>query len=93
MYIQKMEGNSKIPAVVVSKDVVMHSIKSNNLSVFDGKKYYNLFDERREFPLGADDIYLNTMLLYVVMIEMSIMVIKVLEYENQIDTYQNIWLR
>ena len=55
MYIQKMEGNSKIPAVVVSKDVVMHSIKSNNLSVFDGKKYYNLFDERREFPLGADD--------------------------------------
>ena len=54
MYIQKMETNSKLKSVIISKDVTMHTIKSKNIYIYDGKKYYSLNEDTREYPLGAD---------------------------------------
>ena len=54
MYIQKMETNSKLKSVIISKDVTIHMIKSKNVYIYDGKKYYSLNEETREYPLGAD---------------------------------------
>ena len=56
MYIQKMQANSSIKSVIISKDLVMHMLKVRNCSIFDGKKLYTLEEAYREYPFAQHDV-------------------------------------
>lgn len=56
MYIQKMQVNSSIKSVIISKDLVMHMLKVRNCSIFDGKKLYTLEEAYREYPFAQHDV-------------------------------------